>query len=180
MTKVDIASMAHGLECRQPFLDHRLVELAARMPVDLKYRRRRGQANSLGNFFRHNPSADCASQKDWIWRSLGRLVSRSLGRAFELGSFGPESTRQRFLPPGKRATAARRSPAIPLRPQLPPVVAVGAGTLVASLGGLMQCGLWLGSRAFRIGFYRREGRKRRRGGECSRSMISDQCGLGLA
>jgi asparagine synthase (glutamine-hydrolysing) len=36
MTKVDIASMAHGLECRQPFLDYRVVELAARMPVALK------------------------------------------------------------------------------------------------------------------------------------------------
>ena len=32
MTKVDTASMAFGLECRQPFLDHRVVELAARMP----------------------------------------------------------------------------------------------------------------------------------------------------
>jgi len=38
MTKVDIASMSHGLECRQPFLDHRVVELAARMPQKLKFR----------------------------------------------------------------------------------------------------------------------------------------------
>lgn len=38
MTKVDIASMAHGLECRQPFLDHRVVELAAGMPVGHKFR----------------------------------------------------------------------------------------------------------------------------------------------
>ena len=43
MTKVDIASMAHGLECRPPLLDHRVVELAARIPARLKFRRGRGK-----------------------------------------------------------------------------------------------------------------------------------------
>ena len=43
MHKVDMASMAHSLECRQPLLDHRLVELAARLPIQLKYRRGRGK-----------------------------------------------------------------------------------------------------------------------------------------
>ena len=38
-TKVDLASMAHSLECRQPFLDHRLVELASRIPASLKYQK---------------------------------------------------------------------------------------------------------------------------------------------
>ncbi len=38
MTKVDIASMAHALECRQPFLDVRMVELAASFPLAWKYR----------------------------------------------------------------------------------------------------------------------------------------------
>ncbi|MGB0597751.1 MAG: asparagine synthase (glutamine-hydrolyzing) [Rubripirellula sp.] len=42
-TKVDIASMAHGLEVRQPMLDHRLVEFAASLPVQLKFRGRRGK-----------------------------------------------------------------------------------------------------------------------------------------
>jgi asparagine synthase (glutamine-hydrolysing) len=43
MTKVDIASMANGLECRQPFLDYRVVELAARLPVGHKLGWRQGK-----------------------------------------------------------------------------------------------------------------------------------------
>ena len=42
-TKVDIASMAHSLEVRQPFLDYRLIELAASLPVEYKFRGRRGK-----------------------------------------------------------------------------------------------------------------------------------------
>ena len=43
MTKVDIASMAHSLEARQPFLDYRLIEFAASLPVELKFRKGRGK-----------------------------------------------------------------------------------------------------------------------------------------
>ena len=43
MTKVDIASMAHSLEVRNPFLDYRVVELAASFPRRLKYRWGRGK-----------------------------------------------------------------------------------------------------------------------------------------
>ncbi len=41
LTKVDRMSMAHGLEARGPFLDYRLMELAARIPSAVKFKGRR-------------------------------------------------------------------------------------------------------------------------------------------
>lgn len=38
LTKVDIASMSCGLECRSPFLDHHVLEAAVRTPFTEKYR----------------------------------------------------------------------------------------------------------------------------------------------
>ncbi|MCK6478928.1 MAG: asparagine synthase (glutamine-hydrolyzing) [Planctomycetes bacterium] len=43
LAKVDAASMAVSLEVRPPLLDHRLVELAARIPVEAKIRDGRGK-----------------------------------------------------------------------------------------------------------------------------------------
>ena len=43
MTKTDIASMANSLECRQPFLDYRLVEYAIGLPTKFKLRGRAGK-----------------------------------------------------------------------------------------------------------------------------------------
>ena len=38
LVKVDRATMFYGIECREPFLDHRLVEFASQMPLELKFR----------------------------------------------------------------------------------------------------------------------------------------------
>jgi asparagine synthase (glutamine-hydrolysing) len=39
LVKVDVASMAYGLECRAPLLDHRLAELIGRLPFSFKMHR---------------------------------------------------------------------------------------------------------------------------------------------
>ena len=61
IAKIDIATMAHGLEARSPFLDHELMQLAASIPASLKVRR---------------------SQKKWILREAfrGRLPDDILDR----------------------------------------------------------------------------------------------------
>ena len=43
LVKVDRMSMANSLEVRSPFLDHKLVEFAALLPVDLKFRNWQGK-----------------------------------------------------------------------------------------------------------------------------------------
>jgi asparagine synthase (glutamine-hydrolysing) len=41
LVKVDITSMANSLEARSPFLDHEVMEFAARLPIEIKVRGRR-------------------------------------------------------------------------------------------------------------------------------------------
>ncbi len=62
LTKVDIASMAVGLECRSPMLDHHVVELAARMPLQVKQSLQQGK-KVLVETFRDLIPADIQTRK---------------------------------------------------------------------------------------------------------------------
>ena len=50
LTKVDIASMAYGLEAHSPFMDHHVAELAARLPIEYKLRGWRSKRILLDTF----------------------------------------------------------------------------------------------------------------------------------
>jgi asparagine synthase (glutamine-hydrolysing) len=104
MTKVDIASMAHSLECRQPFLDHRVVEFAARLPLRAKLGWWRGKRLLRQTFRELLPPAIRRRGKmgfgvpldTWFRGPLLPLLEQVLlgQRLTERGLFRPESIQQ--------------------------------------------------------------------------------------
>ena len=106
MTKVDIASMAHGLECRQPFLDYRLVEFAAALPSKLKFRGGKGKRLLRDTFDKLLPRQIWERRKMGFGVPLGvwfRNELRDLTHARLLGTdarchqyFRPEAIEQIF------------------------------------------------------------------------------------
>ncbi len=104
MTKVDTASMAHGLECRQPFLDHRVVELAAGMPLAHKFRWGVGKrillhafADLLPDPIRRRRKMGFGVPLDYWFRNELRDMARDVlldARTCSRGYFRPETVRR--------------------------------------------------------------------------------------
>ncbi|MGH2453072.1 MAG: asparagine synthase (glutamine-hydrolyzing) [bacterium] len=89
LVKVDRASMAIGLEVRAPFLDHRIIEFAWRLPRGLKVRQRQGKWIVRQVLARHVPAALTARAKkgfgvpvgDWLRGPLRPWVEELLNES---------------------------------------------------------------------------------------------------
>jgi asparagine synthase (glutamine-hydrolysing) len=115
LVKVDIASMAHSLEARSPFLDHEFMEFAATIPSDLKVRGRetkiilkRALQGLLPDEILHRPKMGFGVPIDhWLRHELKDLAYDTLlsPRALGRGYFRPEAV-QRLLDEHMRGTAS--------------------------------------------------------------------------
>ncbi|MCU0718879.1 MAG: asparagine synthase (glutamine-hydrolyzing) [Pirellula sp.] len=78
MTKVDIASMAHSLEARQPFLDYRLVEWAASLPSSFKLKGKQGKYILKQTFFDMIPAQIWSRPKMGFGVPIGKWFKTTL------------------------------------------------------------------------------------------------------
>jgi asparagine synthase (glutamine-hydrolysing) len=104
LTKVDIATMASGLEGRSPMLDHHVVELAARMPIGVKQTGQGGKRVLIETFSDLIPPAIQTRKKmgfgvpidHWFRDELKPLLHDVLlsDRSLDRGLLRPAAVRQ--------------------------------------------------------------------------------------
>ena len=99
MNKVDIASMAHGLECRQPLLDYRIVEFAASLPVHHKYRRGKGKLLFRDAFDRKLPRQIWTRKKMGFGVPLGSWFQNELRAMTENKLLGDDARCHTYFRP---------------------------------------------------------------------------------
>ncbi len=101
LVKVDRASMAHSLEVRCPLLDHRIIELATRMPLEQKMQAGRSKIALKAavnpwvdsEFFERDKQGFAIPLRDWLQGPLATrfeslILARSGGHSGLLSRFG--------------------------------------------------------------------------------------------
>jgi asparagine synthase (glutamine-hydrolysing) len=101
--KVDVASMSHSLECRAPFLDHKLVEFIGTIPTDLKLRGRNAKYLLKRAYGGMLPPQICSRKKmgfgvpiaEWFRGELQDYLRDALlsDAALQRGYFNPAAVR---------------------------------------------------------------------------------------
>ncbi|MCB1637484.1 MAG: asparagine synthase C-terminal domain-containing protein, partial [Thiothrix sp.] len=106
LVKVDRTAMANSLETRAPYLNHRVVEHAWSLPLDLKIRDGQGKWILRQILYRHVPRALIERPKKGFGVPMGQWLRGSLrdwaeellqpARLAGEGFFDPESVRQKW------------------------------------------------------------------------------------
>ena len=104
LTKVDRAAMGVGLETRIPFLDHKVVELAWRMPLEMKIKNKVGKWPLRQVLYKHVPKELIERPKAGFAIPVGRWIRGPLrewadelldaARIHREGYFNPEMVQQ--------------------------------------------------------------------------------------
>jgi asparagine synthase (glutamine-hydrolysing) len=83
LVKADLASMAHSLELRSPFLDHEVVELGLALPASLKARGREGKIALRKAFAQDLPAEVAKRGKAGFGVPLARWLREDLKETAE-------------------------------------------------------------------------------------------------
>ena len=105
LLKADLASMAHSLELRSPFLDHEVVALGLALPDSLKVRGREGKVALRRAFADLLPAEVDDARQDGLRRAARPLVPRRSARA----RTRPAPERPRLVPARGRSSACSTS-----------------------------------------------------------------------
>jgi asparagine synthase (glutamine-hydrolysing) len=107
LVKVDITSMANSLEARSPFLDHKVMEFAARLPVSLKLRGRdskyllkRAFADDQAGHTSILPAENAARRKMGFGVPVGEWLRGPLRGFLEETVLSSESLSRGYFKPG--------------------------------------------------------------------------------
>jgi asparagine synthase (glutamine-hydrolysing) len=101
LVKVDIASMANSLEARSPFLDHEVMEFAARLPANMKLRGRSGKYLLKKTFSDLLPSENVDRPKMGFGVPVGKWFRGPLKDLLRDSLLSEESTRRGYFIPAE-------------------------------------------------------------------------------